>query len=242
MKPVLALRHVPHEDLGTIADAFRDAGIFIQTLNLFESVPFRFDPQEFAGLIVMGGPMNVDDTEDYPFLATEVDWIQAAIRHEMPVLGVCLGSQLLAKSLGAKVYPNGIKEIGWYPLSLLPTAVDDRLFGDLPSELNVFQWHGDTFDLPPGATHLAASRLCQQQAFRFNRSAYGLQFHLEVTAEMVEDWLCESGGCGEIASLDYIDPAQIRRRTPAEAPRLNQFARRVFAAFAELCRERSEQT
>jgi GMP synthase (glutamine-hydrolysing) len=242
MKPVVALRHVPHEDLGTIAAAFRDAGIVIRTLDLFDGVPEKFDPQEFAGLIVMGGPMNVDETEKYPFLATEVAWIQAAVQNNLPVLGICLGAQLLAKALGAKVIPNGIKEIGWYPLSLLPPSADDRLFSSLPKELTVFQWHGDTFDLPLGATQLAASVLCQQQAFRIGRSAYGLQFHLEITAEMVEDWLCESGGCGEIASLDYIDPAQIRERTPTAAPRLNQYARRVFTAFAELCREHDEQT
>ena len=241
MKPVLALRHVPHEDLGTLADAFRQAGVVYQLVDLFREVPRHFHPEQLAGLVVMGGPMNVDETDRYPFLAAEIAWIQAAVQHDVPVLGICLGSQLVAKALGSKVYPNGLKEIGWYPLDVLPAAIDDALFGGCPPNMTVFQWHGDTFDLPPGAVQLARSPLCAQQAFRFGRAAYGLQFHLEMTGPMIEDWLCESGGCAEIAGLPYIDPAEIRRRTPGELPTLNQHARRMFAEFATLCRERGEK-
>jgi GMP synthase (glutamine-hydrolysing) len=239
MKPILALRHVPHEGLGILEPIFHEAGLVYSFVDLFDEVPRTFRAEQLAGLVVLGGPMNVDQTDRYPFLAAEVQWLQQAVAAELPVLGVCLGSQLLAKSLGATVRPNQIKEIGWYPLELLPAAEQDPLFSGLPRTPTVFQWHGDTFNLPPGAVRLARSALCEQQAFRFGPSAYGLQFHVEVTGPMIEDWLCEPGGCAEVAGLDYIDPAEIRRRTPSELPAMHALARPLFSRFAELCKSRS---
>ena len=110
--------------------------------------------------------MSANDVDQYPFLAAEVEWIQQAMRQQLPVLGICLGSQLLAKAMGAKVYPNKIKEIGWYPLNMLPATAEDPLFAGCEGTETVFQWHGDTFDLPPGAVLLAQSELCKHQAFR----------------------------------------------------------------------------
>src|SRR5262249_28020070 len=157
----------PHEGLGTLEDAFRSAGLVYHFLDLFAEAPRALRPDQLAGLVVLGGPMNVDETEKYPFLAAEVDWLRQAVAIELPVLGICLGSQLLAKSLGSRVVPNRIKEIGWYPLELLPAAGDDPLFAGLPPSPTVFQWHGDTFELPAGAVQLARSPACPQQAFRF---------------------------------------------------------------------------
>src|SRR5262249_43189076 len=164
----------------------------------------QFEPRNFAGLVVMGGPMNVDQVDRYPNLAIEVQWLRQAVEAKLPILGVCLGSQLLAKALGSPVYANRIKEIGWYEVEWLPAATDDPLFSTLPRPTTVFQWHGDTFDLPPGAVQLARSPQCENQAFRYGPSAYGLQFHMEVTAAIIDDWLCESGNCGELAGLSYI--------------------------------------
>ena len=155
----------------------------------------------------------------------------------IPLLGICLGSQLLAKAFGAKVYPGPIKEIGWYPLALTVAAAEDRLFAGCGPKFTVFQWHGDTFDLPR-AVHLAQSPLYRNQAFRIGPSAYGLQFHIEMTSEMIEDWLTESGNCGELASLDYIDAELIRQKTAHELPGLQTLADKVLSRFAELCRER----
>jgi GMP synthase (glutamine-hydrolysing) len=155
----------------------------------------------------------------------------------MPVLGICLGSQLLAKAAGARVYPNPVKEIGWYPLELTAGASEDRLFACCPPNPTVFQWHGDTFDLPPGATHLAQSAACRHQAFRVGQAAWGLQFHLEVTAEMIESWLDEPGNCCELAGLDYIDADRIRAETPRLMPQLAHVAQSVLRPFVTLCRD-----
>lgn len=241
MKPILVLRHVPHESLGTIAEQLSRAGLAWQCGDWFApgGAPDDFLPARYAGLVVMGGPMNVDQTDRYPFLATEVQWMRRALEAELPLLGVCLGSQLLAKTLGAKVYPNRVKEIGWYTIETTAAAADDRLLAGCGSRQTVFQWHGDTFDPPPGAVHLARSELCPQQAFRAGPCAYGLQFHVEMTAEMVEDWLAEGCNCDELSALDYIDPAAIRAATPRHLPALRQFAERVLGRFADLCRERA---
>jgi GMP synthase (glutamine-hydrolysing) len=239
MKPLLALRHVEHESLGTLAPILARSGLACQTVDWFAPGQHSFTPGDVAGLVVMGGPMNVDETGKYPFLATEARWIGQAVQAELPVLGICLGSQLLAKTLGAGVYPNRVKEIGWYPIELTAAAADDRLFGGCGPSATVFQWHGDTFDLPSGAVHLARSPLCQHQAFRYGRSAYGLQFHLEITAEMIADWLVEPGNCGELSGLPAIDPQEILRRTPREMPGLTRLAEDVFSRFAALCRERA---
>ncbi len=239
MKPVLALRHVAHEGIGTIEDALQREGLPFEIVDLFRKAPQEFHPEQFAALIVMGGPMNVDETDRYPFLADEVRWIRQAVDAGLPVLGVCLGSQLLAKALGARVYPNRIREIGWYDIELTQSGKSDRLFGDCQAAETVFQWHGDTFDLPEGALKLARSEQCENQAFRFGRAAYGLQFHLEVTPEIISSWLGEHGNCGEFDGLDDIDPEVIRRAIPAQTGPLRSLADRIFGRFAALCRQNS---
>ena len=233
---VAALRHVKHESLGSLEGMIREAGLDIKYVDLFDA-PRTFHPWHHVGLVVLGGPMNVDQTDQYPFLADEVAWLRAALMSGMPVLGICLGSQLLAKAAGARVYPNPVKEIGWYPLELTAAAADDPLFARCPANATVFQWHGDTFDLPPGATHLAHSAACRHQAFRVGQAAWGLQFHLEVTAEMIETWLIEPGNCCELAGLDDIDPNRIRDETPRFMPQLASVAEGVLRPFVALCRE-----
>ncbi len=242
MKPVVAFRHVPHEGLGTIEDAIHAAGLPLEVVDLFHESPRGFESQRYAGLVVMGGPMNVDETDRYPFLADEVRWLRQAVAAELPVLGVCLGSQLLAKSLGSRVYRNRVKEIGWYEVELTAAAGDDALFGGCRPRETVFHWHGDTFDLPRGAVQLARGENCENQAFRFGRAAYGLQFHLEVTPEIINCWLGEPGNCGELAGLDYIDAESIRSDVPKQIGALNALGCRIFGGFAALCRQRSTQS
>jgi GMP synthase (glutamine-hydrolysing) len=236
-KHVLILRQVAHESAGTLENAFVKADLPFRYLDLFAQCPSFIDYNQILGLVVMGGPMNVDDVQQYPFLAQEIRWIREAVTQGIPLLGICLGAQLIARAMGSKVYPNGIKEIGWYPLELTPAAADDRLFAGCGPDLTVFQWHGDTFDLPTGAIHLAQSPLCRNQAFRIEPSTYGLQFHIEMTADMVEDWLTESINSRELATVDYIDPQEIRRKIPRELPALQILASGVLSRFATLCRE-----
>jgi GMP synthase (glutamine-hydrolysing) len=274
MKPIPILRHVPHEPAGTIEDALATAGLEFQYIDLFREAPADFTTDGPPGLIVMGGPMNVDETAQYPFLAQEIGWIRDAVRRQVPVLGVCLGSQLLAKALGARVYPMGggstlkrelqpgstlkrelqrvvpIKEIGWFQIELTPEAASDPLFGyrceggnrdwgQQPPKLTVFQWHGDTFDLPERAVCLARSEVCPHQVFRYGDSAWGLQFHIEMTAAMVDDWLGEPGNCGELAELPYVDLEAIRAQTARELPKLQAVAQDVLGRFAAICRQRA---
>lgn len=234
--PVWVVRHVPHEGLGTIADSLERSNIPWNTIDAFAGPLPQFDPNSIAGLIVMGGPMNADEVDRFPFLGEEVRWLRQAVDAGLPVLGVCLGSQLLAKALGSRVYANGIKEIGWYEIELLPAAATDPLFQKIPQPTTVFQWHGDTFDLPAGAVQLARSTQCENQAFRFGQHAFGLQFHIEITDEIINDWLGQSDNCGELAGLDYIDPAAIRRQTPDQLPPMQSLGRQVFDRFATLCR------
>ncbi len=236
MKPVLVLQHVPHETLGSLAGPLRAAGLDWQPIRLFDEVPDRLPLFQAAGLVVLGGPMNVDQTDAYPYLAREIDWICQALDDQQPVLGICLGAQLVAKACGARVFPNPVKEIGWYPIELTPEAAGDPLFGGCATRQTVFQWHGDTFELPQGAVLLARSELCGHQAFRAGPSAWGLQFHIEMTTDLVADWLDHPENRKEIAGLDYIDAEAIRAATPACLPRMAGLGDRVLPAFAQRCR------
>jgi GMP synthase (glutamine-hydrolysing) len=223
-----------HEPGGTLETALQSAGLGFRYVDLFREVPARLPLDESTGLIVLGGAMNVDETDRYSFLARDVQWIEEALSRKLPVLGICLGAQLLAKTLGAKVYPAARKEIGWYPVELVAAAAQDPLFAQRGMR-TIFQWHGDTFDLPAGAIHLARSPVCENQAFRYGPNAYGLQFHIEMTAAMIDDWLTEAGNCRELAELDYIDPQGIRAQTPEELPRLQALAGEVLGRFAQMC-------
>src|SRR5581483_176282 len=153
----------------------------------------------------MGGPMSAND--DLPYLRREIACIRQAVDQGQPVLGVCLGSQLLARALGAKVYKNSAKEIGWFDLHLTEAGRQDAILSGLESPETVFHWHGETFDLPDGATWLAYSDRCRHQAFRVASNVYGLQFHLEVTPEMIADWCLQDENCGDVRELQSpLDP------------------------------------
>lgn len=148
----------------------------------------------FNALIIMGGPMNVYEEDDYPYLR-QVNWlIKEAIDKDMPVLGACLGGQLVAKALGAPVFRNPVPEIGWYGMRLTAAGIQSPFFKDLPGEFPVFHWHNDTFALPGGASHLAATADCANQAFSYGLRILALQFHLEITPVIIHDWLREWTG------------------------------------------------
>lgn len=185
----LVLQHIDCEGPGEIGPLMNSANISLDVvkLNHGERAPGL---SQYQAMLVMGGPMNVYEEDKYPFLREEDELIKEAINKNMPYLGICLGSQLLAKALGAKVRPNYTKEIGFMSVYLTDDAREDKLFQHINKHLPVFQWHGDTFEIPQGAIKLATSSTCQNQAFRY-RNLYALQFHMEVTSEMVRQWAIE---------------------------------------------------
>jgi GMP synthase-like glutamine amidotransferase len=239
MKPVLVLRHTPHCPLGSAADVLADAGLACQHIDLFQQVPKNLPLDDAAGLIVLGGPMSANDVAHYPFLAPELEWLRQTAETEVPTLGICLGAQLLAKALGEMVYPNPVKEVGWYHIEPLAAAAEDFLFAGCRPRETVFHWHGETFDLPRGAIHLVQSQLCANQAFRYGSCAWGLQFHVEMTPEIMAEWFREEELSSDLDNLTYIDPDVIRSIAPLRFPEMNTLSRRLLSRFARLCRERN---
>ena len=185
---VLIIKHIEIEGPGLIEYCLRHEKIPYQILTLNPSVCLP-KPDDFTHIVIMGGPMNVYEEDHYPFLRDEDLFIKEAIQRGKFILGICLGAQLIAKALGAKVLKAPVKEIGWYDVSLTRIGSIDPLFSHLPKTFSVFQWHEDTFEIPHSATLITTSALVPYQAFRYGDNAYGLQFHLEVTQEMIREWM-----------------------------------------------------
>lgn len=181
MAKIWVMQHHPVENLGSIADALEGAALAWQYVRTFEGQPVPKDMKGAGGLILMGGPQGVYEAEEHPYLKEEMRLIESALKDDRPILGVCLGSQLLAAALGAKVYKGTRREIGWYPVKLSTDAKDDRLLKGVPEQFTAFHWHGDIFDLPKDSVTLAASEISPIQAFRHRDKAYGFLCHLEVT-------------------------------------------------------------
>lgn len=175
---VRVFQHVPFEGLGALEPAFRKRGCEIAATRFFANDPLP-TPADVDFLVALGGPMSVNDEAAWPWLAAEKEFIRRHVAMGKPFLGICLGAQLLANALGARVYPQREKEIGWFPIEGVPAR--DPVVFRFPATAEVFHWHGETFDLPPGAVQLARSRACENQAFQIG-AAIGLQFHLETTS------------------------------------------------------------
>jgi len=205
MKKVLAFRHVPFEGIGRIAPVLAARGIACDYADLYRPGAPTPDIAAYDGVISLGGPMSAKD--NLPFLERELRVISQALERAQPLLGICLGSQLIARALGAAVRLNPVKEIGWFPVRFTPSTAADPLFAGLPGPETIFHWHSDTWELPPGAALLASSDACPHQAFRAGGNVYGFQFHLEVTPEMIADWLLQDENCGDVCELtECIDP------------------------------------
>ena len=207
------LQHADFEDLGCIAPWLVARGHQVTHTRLFAGeMPPKVS--EFDWLIVMGGPMNIYEYSQHPWLRAEKQLIGEAIAANKRVLGICLGSQLIADVLGGKVTRNAHTEIGWFPIQLSTEGRGSTLLAEFPSEVNVFHWHGDTFAIPPGATYLARSDACANQAFSCGERVIGLQFHPEVTASNVRDWLAHE----QVSPAQYVQtPEQMLADIPRYA-------------------------
>jgi GMP synthase-like glutamine amidotransferase len=231
----LVIQHLPPEGPYLIAEALKNAGVVVDLCQVFagDQPPASLDG--YNGLVVMGGPMSAASDDGFATRTAEIDLLEDALERGLPALGVCLGAQLLAIAGGGKVYPGAEgPEIGWAPVSLIGEAERDPLFRDIPPDLTVLHWHGDTFDLPPGATHLAMNKAYPNQAFRAGPRAWGLQFHLEVDSTGVDAFLAafgdEAAGCG-------VRPEDIAAQTGSAVAQLASARGKVLDRFAALVRE-----
>jgi GMP synthase-like glutamine amidotransferase len=230
----LVVQHLAPEGPYEIARALDDASVAVDVCRVFAGDELPKDLGGYSGLVVMGGPMSAASDDGFATRTSEIDLLESSLERRLPTLGICLGAQLLAIAAGAKVYPGAEgPEIGWAPISLVGEAGNDALFRDLPPELTVLHWHGDTFDLPPGAAHLAANDVYVNQAFRAGPLAWGLQFHLEVDRAGVDAFL---GAFGDEAASNGTPPSAIAKKTssaiaelaPARDLLLERFAALVF--------------
>lgn len=209
--------------------AARCVGVEIVRPYTGEAVPTNIN--RASGLVVLGGPMSVNEQHEHPYLSDEIELIRSAVATGKPVLGLCLGSQLLAATLGASVRPNRVKEVGWHSVDLTDEANNDPLFGGVRASFPAFHWHGDTFDLPTGSVHLAASPLCRHQAFRYGANAYGVQFHLEVDRAKVEEMVTVFAAPLRAVGLEG---SQVRREADELLPEMQAVAGIVFGRWADL--------
>ncbi len=242
---ILVVKHVQKEGPGLIAEAFDSYGWKLDVVELERGEPLPPTPGAAAGVILLGGPMNVYEEDDYPFLREEDGFIRAVIDEEIPFLGICLGAQLLAKACGATVTRAPLPEVGWYRVALTEAGKKDPVFRGASKNLPVFQWHGDTFDLPPGAVLLAEGQSCRNQAFRVGGCAYGIQFHIEVTQEIVDGWLRDETGIdvrrirkeGDRIQESYIRQGALILRNFRRLVESSLRMKRVFRIFVEEKRE-----
>jgi GMP synthase (glutamine-hydrolysing) len=235
MPRLLVFQHVAVEPLGTLDELIRARGHRIRFHNFERDPDAQPDVDRYRGLIVLGGPMNVEDQHRRPHLKTELLAIERALEQGKPVLGICLGAQLLAHVLGAPVSRHTQAEMGWYDLTISAAGRSDPVLGVAGEQLPVFQWHGYTYELPRDATHLASSESCEQQAFRFGTNAYGFQFHLEADAPVIERWLRLPSFRTELAAAGLpADEQVIRAQTATLAAATRATADAVFNNFLDL--------
>lgn len=227
MKTAVTIRHVAFEDLGTLEPVLAEAGYavhYVEAADGLAEAEVWADPDL---LVVLGGPIGAYEDKAYPFLEDELRLVEARIASGRPLLGVCLGAQIIARGLGARVYPGPVKEIGWAPVCLTPEGLASCLRH--AEGTAVLHWHGDTFDLPDGATRLASSAHYENQAFAYGASVLALQFHLEAEPARLERWFV--GHAAEIAATPGIDVPGLRRDSRLHGPALEDAAAKVLAEW-----------
>jgi GMP synthase (glutamine-hydrolysing) len=188
---ILIIKHIDIEGPGTLGDFLREKGEPFRIIELGAGEQLPADPKIFKAVIVLGGPMNVDEENKFLFLKPENEFIQKVLKAEIPYLGICLGSQLLAKAAGASVVKSPVKEIGWYQIQLTADGKKDPLFRDFDPQDPIYHWHGDMFQIPSNGQLLATAAGCPHQALKVGARAYGLQFHIEVTDRSIKEWCDE---------------------------------------------------
>ncbi|MFQ5508584.1 MAG: type 1 glutamine amidotransferase [Leptospirillia bacterium] len=239
MNKILVLQQVPHEGLGRLYALMRRAGATEEVVPCH--LPDADIPDTLSGyraLVVLGGPMSANDAGENPSIDRQLELIKKAVAQDFPTLGICLGAQLIAAALGARVFKGETSEIGWFETHLSLESASDPVFAGLPNPLPVFQWHGEGFDLPLGAVHLASSPAFPHQAFRMGNNVYALQFHVEMEESMVKEWV--TIGADELAALgDTVDPEAITEGAGAGCELLDETVRTIVTRWLSLSAARS---
>ncbi|MBI0326792.1 glutamine amidotransferase [Burkholderia plantarii] len=226
---VVAIRHVHFEDLGSFERVLGERGRRVRYVDVGTSRVEVLDACGPSLLVVLGGPISAYDDALYPTTAPLVELIRRRIDAGLPTLGICLGAQLIARALGARVYAGKTRELGWTPLTLTAAGQASPLRHLAGTATSMLHWHGDTFDLPPGAIHLASTPDCAHQAFSWGQHVLALQCHPEVAVESFEAWLI--GHAGEIAATPGVDARQLRADTARHGPQLEPAAARMFGEW-----------
>ena len=222
------------EHLGVFSKILNENNISYQYIKLYEEEEIP-NLNDYSAIIILGGPMNVYEERKYPFLKKENSSIKEALKINKPMLGICLGAQIIARAAGAKVYPAKRKEIGWFTLNLTTGGIENDVFRGLERQFTVFQWHGDTFDIPSGSIKLAKSNLFPNQAFSIGKTIYALQFHLEVTKKMILEWVNRYED--ELVTLkEEVDPDKMLKSSEHHIQPLNNHAFLLFSNFLHLIR------
>jgi GMP synthase (glutamine-hydrolysing) len=235
VKPLLCLRHEEPDHLGTAEEVFAASGPDVTYVDLWTGAGLP-DPREVAGVVALGGVMNVDQTDAHPFLIPERDFLERAVAAELPVLGICLGGQLLARALGGRVQKAEAPETGFFPLHPTDEAPSDPLFSCFGDGDRMFQWHEDTFELPEGSSLLLSGDGVPNQAFRIGERAWGVQFHPEVTPQLLEAWL-DAIPEDELAERWGRTRIELRAQAERHLPSQQRRARELFGRFASIVAE-----
>jgi GMP synthase (glutamine-hydrolysing) len=231
---ILVFQHVPYEPLGTLDPLLKRAGFRIRYVNFGRNPESMPSLDGYEALIILGGPMNSDQIDAHPNLITEVEIIREAVSRDMSVLGICLGAQLLANALGGSVIRNATREIGWYDVALTSDGACDPVLSPFASGQQVFQWHEDGIQLPPGAVHLASSDASHVQAFRYGEHIYGFQFHLEVNQSLIERWLTIPANQRILQDeAGRIDPDVVRAQTSKLISDLEDLSQATFSRWID---------
>jgi GMP synthase (glutamine-hydrolysing) len=238
MKPVLLVRNDRYESFGTAAPSLAMSGLDVVTANLPAGADLP-PIDEVSGVVTFGGTVNVDRVTDHPYLADVRAYTRRAIGAGVPYLGICLGSQILARSLDVEVVAGPAREVGFEPVRPTPQAKEDPLLAFLGAEVLVMQWHEDTHELPAGATLLATSDAIAVQAYRVGDLAWGIQFHLEVDAAELDWWLDIADAAMDVEAVWGKSTARIRDEAAEHMPAHEERGREIFRRFAEVARERA---
>lgn len=235
MRKVLVFQHVAHKILGTLNPTLKEHRLNMRYVN-FERTPDEHPSmKKYNGLIILGGHMGVYESEKYKHIKVEMQLIEEALKKDIPILGICLGAQLLAHVLGSSVRKSSEKEIGWCDIDLTSAGVTDPLFSHFKPKEKIFQLHGDTFDIPKTSVHLAKSNICEAQAFKYGDKVYGFQFHLEVDQMMIQRWLDNPKNFDEMfSSHKNFSKEKIEQETQLYLPNSLDISRQTFEKFIGL--------